>query len=90
MKRAAWRNLEGSDEQYEIELRPDFILAIHREDGSPHWQAMLFESGSEETPFLTFSLRAVSVRGAQREAIKRTVASLFKLVEALSRVKVAA
>jgi len=89
MKRPKWQHQDGEDEHYEIEVRPDCILAIHREYGGT-WQALLFDSGSEETPFLAFPIKAVSVRGAQREAIRRTVAGLFKLVEALSRVKIAA
>lgn len=89
MKTPRWRCCEGVDEQYEIEVCSDCMLVIHREGGGC-WQAMLFNWGSEESPFLAFQIKASTVRGAQREAIRRTVVGLSKLVEAMSRVSIAA
>lgn len=90
MKRPEWIALEGVDEQHEIEIAPGIALAIHRELGSETWQAILFELGAEENPVMVVPLRSRKVQAAKREAVTKVAKGLYKLVEALGRVKVAA
>lgn len=86
----AWRDLSGTDDHHELALAPDTILSIHRVSGESLWQASLFDSGSEESPFLLIALRSVALPAAKREAVRRAASMMSKLLEALSRAKVAA
>jgi len=90
MKRPDWTELSGVDEHHEIEITPGAVLAIHRELHALEWQALLFEAGAEESPVMVVPLRSRRLSAVKREAVTKVAKVLYKLVEALGRVKVAA
>lgn len=88
MKRPKWEHVDGVDEHHEIEILPDTFLAVHRVEGAP-WSAMLFETGAEDVPFRVMALRSKSTAAAKREALRRVVSELSKIVHVLESVRAA-
>lgn len=86
-----WKNLSGLDDHHEIEIAEGVVLAIHRVSGGLTWQAMIFDQRTgEESPFLIFSLKSQEEGSAKREATRRTIDGLKRLVDAIQMIEVAA